>query len=160
MTITAAPTSMTGFTFERDGTTFFESDANDIPSMLLALLCHPSEAIGSTLRCDRLTMSHAALLAPYRLRRVNADIAESDAVTTLHRTGTTVIASTICEADAFADNDNLDITTRYNDAASPSMFWDELRLNLLTALQRRTRLVDNWLSLSPATTLGGGGGGT
>jgi hypothetical protein len=100
------------------------------------------------------------LLAPYRPKRVRATTAEADAVGLLQSLGVDVSAAAVREKVDAPPSDSAAIGELRANAASPEEFHDELRMHLLAALQKRSALVDDWVSASPEHWLGGGGGGT
>jgi hypothetical protein len=149
-----------GLSLTRSGEVFFESPEDNISTLLLALLCHSQAVAGSELSCNALTAARATLLVPYPPARVNAVMAERAAVDTLEAAGVEVLAAHTLDTLDEEDGDDPAIVDLCDETDSPDAFRDRLRVHLLASIQKQGRIGDDWLSSSPETHLGGGGGGT
>jgi|SRR5665811_635659 len=158
--MTVITTQGTGLSFARSGEVFFESDRDDISTLLLGLLCHSQAVTGSALSCGVLTASGATLLVPYRPAQVRAAVAERAAVEILKSAEIELQADVTRENLDLEEGDSLAIVELLHEAGSPMAFRDRLRMHLLSAVQKQGELGDDWLTASPETCLGGGGGGT
>lgn len=158
--MTVENTPVTRLSFARSEEVFFQSGQDDIATLLLALLCHSQAIPGSVLSCSTLTAAQATLLVPYRPARVEVLVAERAAVSVLEAAEIPISAATTRDRLEGEDGDTSGIVDLWNEVGSPAAFRDRLRMHLLAALQKRGRLEEDWLTVSPETYLGDGGGGT
>lgn len=149
-----------GVTFEKEGSVFYAAPSDAVEHVLLGLLCHEGEAQGSTVKCQLLTRPVARLLECYRPARIIAATAEHDSILTLRRAGVHVEAGKILSPGAPLRAKDRLLSDLSGTAESSESFRDELRMRLLSALQKQQSLVPDWMSITPETCLGGGGGGT
>jgi hypothetical protein len=159
--MTVLTTQEAGLSFAQSGEVFFESDQDDISTLLLALLCHSQAVAGSALSCETLTAAGATLLVSYRPAQVRSAVAERAAVEILESAGIEPLVDTTRE-DLCAEEggDGPAIVELLHEAGSPVAFRDRLRMHLLSAVQKQGDLGDDWMMASLETCLGGGGGGT
>ena len=144
--------------FSKDSNVFYRAGQEDLPTLLVGLMCHSQAVADGVLEFDVLTMPRAMLLVPYRPARVVVSIAEPRAMEILEKAGIEVAATTVGDCvDESEDSAIVDFCTA---SESPTAFRDRLRMHLLAAIQKQGKVGADWLNASPETCLGGGGGGT
>jgi hypothetical protein len=146
-------------TVEREGVVLFEAPDDDLPTMLLGLLCHEAAARGGTITCDAVSREKARLLVGARPAVVMARCASAEGRDILRDAG---IELTLDDPTPVADQGPADPDIRAIDdtCTSADAFRDRLRMHMLSSLQKRRRLDDDWVLSTPETHLGAGGGGT
>jgi hypothetical protein len=145
-------------TFSKDGRAFYTAPDSGVAALLLALLCHEHETRGSTVACDLLTVEKASLLACYRPSRVRSEVAHPAAVALLGRAGVAVDAASV--SAQLASGEDSTLVRLRTESDSPEAFRDELRMRLLTSLQKSRGVADGWVDVTPESFIGYGGGGT
>jgi hypothetical protein len=159
--LNATPHSLpSAFSILEGDRSVFDTDADNVATMVLGLLCHGEQASGGTIVCRSLSPTKARLLLAYQPGVIRAHVADPIAVRTLREAGVEVRSDGIAEVDEPDEPDRAGIELVATAAGSPEDLRRKLTSSMLAALQQYGRVIDRWTSVRHGEYVGNGGGGT